>query len=197
MTIEDDNRRNFIRVEDTFPIEYKLLEGENLEEAKERCMKGRGYRELKWGTAFDVLQQRPGEVKESELFEAILRALFELDKKLEMVLSFLDPDKKDQAGRERPRDVVLSASGMKVALEERLKVGDLLELKITLPVFPPLITVMLAQVLRVQPKPAQAGVNLYEIALVFVAINDQDREEIIRYTFQKQREQLRQRKVED
>jgi len=197
MSKEDDNRRKYVRVEDTFPIEYKRLEGENIEEAKERYQQAQGYRELKWGTAFDVLQRRPGDVKERELFDAILRSLFELDKKLEMVLGFLDPEKKDQAGRERPRHVVLSASGMKVALEERLEVGDLLELKITLPVFPPLITVLLAQVLRVEPKPTREGVNLYEIALVFVAINDQDREEIIRYTFQKQREQLRQRKVEE
>ncbi len=197
MTIEDDNRRDSIRVEDTFPIEYKRLKGENLEEAKKRYQKGQGYRVLKWGTAFDVLQRRPGDVKESEFSEALLRSLFELDKKLDMVLNFLDPDKKDQSGSEQPRDVELSASGMKVALEERLEVGDLLELKITLPVFPPLITVLLAQVLRVRPKPSREGVNLYEIALVFVAVNDQDREEIIRYTFQKQREQLRQRKAED
>ena len=191
----DENRREYLRVEDAFPVEYRRFEEETLEAARGRYEQFPGYRDLKCGAVLDGLRHRLGEIEDRAFYEGIMRALYELDTKLDRVLGLLDPASKARPGRNEAMPVVFSASGMCLTLEEGFVVGDLLELTITLPVFPPLVAKVLAQVQRVRPKTTSDGGTLNEVAMEFVAINEQDREEMVRYTFQKQRKELRMRKA--
>ncbi|RME68459.1 MAG: PilZ domain-containing protein, partial [Nitrospirae bacterium] len=90
------------------------------------------------------------------------------------------------------KSVNLSAGGIRFSLEEPVEVGDILELKITLPAKQPIGLVLYGRVVRVDVVEYE-GKRFYETAVKFEGLTEDVRETIIQYTLQRQRECLRRR----
>ena len=95
---------------------------------------------------------------------------------------------------EEQTEVNLSGSGMKFKTCDNLKPGDFLDMKMVIPMSSGIVIEFIAEVVR-GVKTSDNSINEKsdekEIAVKFVAINEDDREMIIRYTFKRQRELLR------
>ena len=105
---------------------------------------------------------------------------------LGMVLERLDLD---TAGflRSEKKHVNMSANGLRFRTRDRYEVGDELEIKMLLPARPPFGILVYGSIIRAD----DVGGGEYEIALQFIDLSDDLREEIIQYSLMRQREIIR------
>ncbi|GAB4387901.1 MAG: hypothetical protein Kow0025_04100 [Thermodesulfovibrionales bacterium] len=121
--------------------------------------------------------------------EDLPAALGEIDGALEDVLSMLGVERGEFI-RTTSREVNVSAAGIRLRVPDRLNVGDSLEVRMLLPTTPAVGVVTDGTVVRVEP----AREGGYEVALGFSEMDEEVRDEIIRYALGRQREFIRQRK---
>ncbi len=120
------------------------------------------------------------------------QAIWELNRKIDLLIHmYLSEDFKNLMGS-IPRAVNISASGMRFISEEKFEDGDLLEIGLILPMVPLLYMRFVGEVIRVK------GITSYEtdryaVATRFINIENDVRDDIIRYLFRRQREILRRR----
>ncbi len=125
------------------------------------------------------------------------RAIALLDKKLDYLITLLESDTRSQDADFIRCGVNVSGSGIRFPSQQMYQKGDLLWIAILFPGSPTLRVEAVAQVARAA-KSAKLEDKLpgaiIDVSSKFVAINPQDKEEILRYTFQRQREILRARR---
>ncbi|MDR1124512.1 MAG: PilZ domain-containing protein [Deltaproteobacteria bacterium] len=119
------------------------------------------------------------------------RFLGNLDAKLDSILSLLQRDSLDEFFPNRLMVIELSAAGVLVQSPD-LQVDDFIELVMHLGDSPPKVVSAAGQVLRPRKTSFQSE-GLY--AVNFTSIRDSDREEIVRFVFQEEREKIRSRKL--
>ncbi len=121
------------------------------------------------------------------------KLLIAINSKLDIILSLLNPEKSLLSNVEEQR-VSISGSGImfNYRIDENnnnvldsLKYGDYLKMTILFPTIPQFIIKLIAQVVRVEID------SNYSIACKFAAINEYDRDEIIKYTLERQRQQIK------
>ena len=137
------------------------------------------------------------------------KLLIAINSKLDIILSLLNPEKSLLSNIEEQK-VSISGSGimfnypvnggnkdaqndfadLKPSLNSNqninsLKHGDYLKMTILFPAIPQFIIKLLAQVVRIETD------NNYSVACKFSAINEYDRDEIIKYTLERQRQQIK------
>ena len=118
----------------------------------------------------------------SNLPEAVTAFLLELDSKLDGILIQMRQDTLLQHFSEHLLITEISASG--VLARGNLQIGDHIELVMFVSDFPPSVASAKCKVLR--PK-GRAGT----FALQFIHIRESDRESIVRFVFQSERERIR------
>ncbi|HOM28596.1 MAG TPA: PilZ domain-containing protein [Deltaproteobacteria bacterium] len=119
--------------------------------------------------------------------------LWEMDRKLDLIINMVISEDFKALVRTIPREVNISASGMRFISAEPYDIGDILELHIILPMRPLLMVNLIGEVLRLKPLASTPDVNRWAVAVRFHRVDDDTREDIIRYLFRRQREVLRQR----
>ncbi|RZD18622.1 MAG: hypothetical protein EVG15_05345 [Candidatus Acididesulfobacter diazotrophicus] len=121
------------------------------------------------------------------------KLLIAINSKLDIILSLLNPEKSLLSNVEEQR-VSISGSGIMFNYRvneknnnvlDSLKYGDYLKMTILFPTIPQFIIKLIAQVVRVEID------SNYSIACKFAAINEYDRDEIIKYTLERQRQQIK------
>ncbi|MCL5673527.1 MAG: PilZ domain-containing protein [Deltaproteobacteria bacterium] len=121
------------------------------------------------------------------------KLLIAINSKLDIILSLLNPEKSLLSNVEEQR-VSISGSGIMFnyrvneknnGVLDSLKYGDYLKMTILFPTIPQFIIKLIAQVVRVEID------SNYSIACKFAAINEYDRDEIIKYTLERQRQQIK------
>ena len=118
------------------------------------------------------------------------QALWELNRKLDLLIHmYLAEDFKDLMGTS-PRDVNVSASGIRFIADDELKVGDIVEVKMILPMVPLLFIRFVGDVIRLK------AVTSYETprhaaTVQFLEVDPETKDDIIRYLFRRQRELIR------
>lgn len=80
----------------------------------------------------------------------------------------------------------ISASGMRFTARQRFEVGDFLEIKIVLHVNPHKVLYLIAAVIRVEQ--VSFKLNSYNIAVKFMDISDEIKNELLKYDFSRQAE---------
>lgn len=80
----------------------------------------------------------------------------------------------------------ISASGMSFTSKKKFEIGDLLEIKIVLHVDPHKILYLVAKVLRVEQ--LSFKLNNYKIAVKFLDMTDEIKNELLKYDFSRQAE---------
>ncbi len=133
----------------------------------------------------------------------IVKILFYLDKKIdriisnqEKILNKFDTVDKVQGVSESGECIDISGSGVHMLISEELNSGALLELTIEPPINPPIQIILLGKLSRICHS-ADRNNNKFEASVTFTAVNEDDRENLIKYIFQRQRELISSRKKSD
>ncbi|GAX60402.1 type IV pilus assembly protein [Candidatus Scalindua japonica] len=194
--------RNSVRIPDSFIIKYNVIT------QKEYDKKAPLYisrRTLNRSTA------RRNEVEKFDFdwshiedevdFDPVLvKILFYLDQKIDKVIANQDKilkkfDKVEEVQDESSAGecIDISGSGVSMLVSEELNPHALLELIIDPPINPPKQIILLGKLTRI----CQSNDNenkSFESSVTFTAINEDDREDLIKYIFQRQRELISSRK---
>ncbi len=118
------------------------------------------------------------------------QALWEINRKLDLLIHmYLAEDFKDLMGTS-PRDVNISASGIRFITDDKFELGDIVEVKMILPMVPLLFIRFVGDVIRLK------AVTSYETprsaaTIQFLQVDPETKDDIIRYLFRRQRELIR------
>ncbi len=185
--IDSDERREFVRVEDSLVVQFNVLGSD----AKTYANSGVGHAD-----GHDVLgtwnRVRKNVVGESpnEGDALTSQLLLRVDWLLGELLGSLAKVGPPQVQVPKPTAVNIGGTGVRFESLVGAVAGDQLELMIILPVFIPIRCT--AKVIRVRSKIVNDQV-VHQIASSFTSMKDDDREQIVQYTFRRQSEILRQR----
>ena len=187
-----EQKREHVRIDDFISFDFSLMDREEYEKVKgDYIAKSKSIaKRLETTTplAGDMTgEKEPGEAT-GNIPPSLLLMLTDLDRKLDMIIDLLDRDgKRLEALKEKTKKINISGLGLRFQTEQKFRTGDILELTIDLPLVPPVSIPALGEVVRVDQE--KAGV--FNTALKFAAIDEDDREKISRYIFQRQRELIR------
>ena len=133
----------------------------------------------------------------------MVKILFHLDQKIDIVLARQDEILKKITSQDHEEDIYetgecidISGTGVNILISENLSKETLLELNIEPPIHPAIQIIALGKIARVCPSRDKEKSGC-EISVVFSAINEDDREALIKYIFQRQHELISSRKRSD
>jgi len=119
----------------------------------------------------------------------VWRLLLQIQNRLELIINKMNLEEQGVAKAE-PKPISLSTTGAKFTTWERYIPGDMLELKIFLPLDPPVWVVVYGKILRNVEKPEGER----QVAVQFQEMDESVTEVINRYGLKRQRELIRRRK---
>lgn len=190
-----DERRQDARVYDKIYLKAKFLcredrKVETFQEARERIVANKliidSFVRGKFGPP--GVEEMPF-TRESLFNNPIV---WEINRKLDLLIHMYLGDDFMELMRTPQKDVNLSASGIRFITKESFQSGDLVEVSMILPMAPLLYLQLLGDVLRI--KPVTSGETARSaIAVRFLQVDNDTKEDIIRYLFKRQREVLRKR----
>lgn len=85
--------------------------------------------------------------------------------------------------------VNISGGGLGFNSREKYNQGDVLEIKMILPMMPPVALYIYGEVVKIEQQ-----INSYAIAVKFIAMDEDIRDEIVKFVFRRQREMLREKR---
>ncbi|MDY7032361.1 MAG: PilZ domain-containing protein [Thermodesulfobacteriota bacterium] len=189
--LESTQRRNFVRIEDSLPCVYTVLSRDDYEKStKDYLNRYPDKSEIQsllskiWHHEREV----GDEANETEM--VFVQLLINIDRKLSMVLDVLNQEKKIPMEGREARVIDMSGSGVKFFCKEVLALEQLLKIEMVLPTFPVSPITVFGDVTRVE-KEDNDGESGFNIIVQFTTINEDNRDSLIRYIFQRQREILR------
>jgi hypothetical protein len=190
-------KRDTARILDAFPINYTVISQKDFKE-KESFYKSRrtAYRpvDMERKTYVHPIDQYSLQ-NEEDYSPSILKMFSYLDQKLNMILYKQEEILKQLAPQHKNKDkfkkgecIDISGTGVKILTNEKLKKDSILELHIEPIIYPPIYIVPLAKIVKLSPSSGDKGKAGFEVSTEFIAINENDRDELIKYTFTRQRE---------
>jgi len=194
--MQGHERRQDVRINDKLYLSLKLLgpaaeRDSLLEGCRLRAQATRNIQESFIKGCYGY----PGEVSDKPKADDS-RALWEINRKLDLLININLSDDFRNLMQSSPRPVNVSATGLRMVSEQSLMVGDIIEIGLILPQVPLLFISTPGEVVR-SKLVRTGGRDAFAIALHFLDLSDNDREDLIRYLFKRQREQLRQRRSLD
>ncbi len=185
-TTTQDERREWLRIDDRVLMEYRLLMESSHTLPVEVGAPTADMISTVVGKPTAELLARSGD---SLVGSPVLPWIMKVDYLLEVILNALAVSRPDSVAMARPMDVNLSGGGVSFVSGRELSTGDHLALKLILPPF--ILIKATVRVIRAMP---QAGGQGYAIATEFVDLKPDDQEHLIRHILQAQAEQLRARR---
>jgi len=122
------------------------------------------------------------------------QALWEINRKLDLLIHMFLADEFRDLMKKKPKDVNISASGIRLISSESFEAGDLVELSMILPMVPLLFIKLVAEVIRVKPITSYET-HRWALAARFIKLDPDTKDDIIRFLFRRQREMLRKRNM--
>ncbi len=162
--------RSYFRVDDYFPVVSRKI-GEEAECAASKIFSGYGIEIQDEAFSDETVNPR------------LWKMLVAINSKVQMILDKLQFESEGLT-HVKNRRVNLSASGIRFGMDERVEVGDLLEIKMLLPTYPPTGILAYGKVVKVIDRED----GTHEVSLHFHNMDDDVRDEIIQYALKRQRE---------
>ncbi|MGD0821167.1 MAG: PilZ domain-containing protein [Desulfomonilia bacterium] len=122
------------------------------------------------------------------------KGLWEVNRKLDLLIHMFLADDFRSLMNTSPKDVNISASGMRFISNEAYEIGDFVEIHLILPMVPLLFVRLVGEVIR-QKALTSAQIKRYAVAVKYLQVDNDTRDDIIRYLFRRQREVLRKRQL--
>lgn len=126
----------------------------------------------------------------------LARHLLRIDEKLDRIIERIGCQCPDISGPRVVDTVNISGSGIGLVLTEAIDIGQVLEISVNLPGFPLGVFEAYGEVVRVTAKKGKDK-GLFDVALKFLYINDEDREQLIACSFAAQRKVIRETNASD
>lgn len=164
--------REYSRVDASLPFEVRIV-------SEEERMNLRSRTSME--SALSESQQIP-EVGESALAECVKM----INKKLDTILNLLTLQTRECCTLQST-PVNISAGGVRVLLETEYAIGEMLEVKMMLPTLPYVVFYLYGEVVRTEK--TEEGTHL--TCIEFTSIDEEIRDKIAKFVFEKQREVLR------
>lgn len=164
--------REYSRVDATLPFEVRLVLDEERQDLHSRTS---------MESALTESQQLP-EVGENALGECLKI----INRKLDTILNLLTLQTRECCTLQST-PVNISAGGVRVLLQVAYAVGDVLEVKMMLPTLPYVVFYLYGDVVRIETTEEDMHLTCIE----FTSIDEEVRDKIAKFVFEKQREALR------
>jgi len=116
--------------------------------------------------------------------------LLNMDSKLNMLLNILSSNRLTDEYPYQGEIIELSGAGLKFRSDLKLKAGTFLEMAIAVSSLPPKLIGVVGELIRIEQLNEK---NVY--VLKYSAIRESDREQIVQFVFQEQREALREQRL--
>jgi len=197
-----DKGRDLVRIPDSFTIYYNIItQREFGKKAALYISRRTANRSAVRRDQAETFSFDWSHIEDEVDFDPVLvKILFSLDQKIDKVISNQEKILKKFDTPEEVQDlsvagecIDISGSGVSMLVTEKLNPGSLLELKIDPPINPPIQIILLGKLKRIcQSKDKED--NGFEASVTFTAINEDDREALIKYIFQRQSELIAARK---
>lgn len=121
-----------------------------------------------------------------ELQDKLLNDWFKvLNSKLDAVINML-VYQREGFGSLPFNHVNISGGGLSFLTKEKFNNGDIIEIKMMLPMLPPVALYIYGEVVKIDTQ-----VNSYIVAIKFIGMDEEMRDEIVKFVFKRQREILR------
>lgn len=187
---ESNNVRSHLRLDVTIllqyrkitPKEYKEIEQSNFNNAE-------GDSASQSFSLMPFMQDQEKEEENGNVDPFIANALIDINLKLNFILSMLSCGGETSIFSQKPIEANLSEGGIGFTTQDEFTKGQLLELKMMLPVFPIAIIKAWGKVVRINPSPE----GCYKVGMEYINIKEEDQDKIVHYLFKRQRELLRKR----
>ncbi|MCP4253179.1 MAG: hypothetical protein GY775_07185 [Candidatus Scalindua sp.] len=197
--------RNSVRIPDSFIINYNIVTQKEYNKKASLYISRRTASRLGLKSSeVEAFSFDWSHIEDEVDFDPVLvKILFYLDQKIDKVLSNqekilnkFDTSEEVQDVSETGECIDISGSGIHMLVTEELKPGSLLELTIEPPINPPIQIILLGKLSRICQSKDREN-NDFEASITFTAINEDDRENLIKYIFQRQRELISYRNKSD
>jgi len=200
-----DESRNSVRIPDSFTINYNVVTQKEYDKKASLYISRRtANRSAAISSDADTFSFDWSHIADEVDFDPLLvKILFYLDQKIDKVISNqekilkkFDTEVDVQDVSKSGECIDISGSGVHMLVTEELNTGSLLELTIKPPINPPIQIILLGKLSRIRQSKDKED-NGFEASVTFTAINEDDRENLIKYIFQRQRELISSRKKSD
>ncbi|BCB96093.1 pilus assembly protein PilZ [Dissulfurispira thermophila] len=111
-----------------------------------------------------------------------------LNAKLDSIISMLT-FQREGFGSLPFEQINISGGGLSFSSKDRYKIGDVLEIKMLIPMMPPVALYIYGEVVKVEPQ-----ANSCVTGVKFIAMDEDIRDEIVKFVFRRQREMLREKR---
>ncbi|MDH4186510.1 MAG: PilZ domain-containing protein [Nitrospira sp.] len=182
-TVPNDDRREWLRIDDRVLLEYRLLTDSEDETAPGSLpVTHQAIVEAIHKPTLDYFAQQGEQLAHSPLLPWMMK----VDWLLEVIIKTLAQMHPGGVPIAQVADVNLSGGGISFVSQRQFAVGDKLSLKVVLPPFMPIQATAL--VIRSMPATERAG---YDIATEFITLSPNDQEVLIRHILFTQAERIR------
>ena len=197
-----DERRNSVRILDSFNINYNIVtQKEYNKKASIFISRRTASRSATRSSDTEAFSFDWSHIEDEVDFDPVLvKILFYLDQKIDKIISNqdrilknFDTEEEEQELSEAGECIDISGSGAHMLVTEELNPGTLLELTIEPPFNTSIQIILLGEISRISKSKDKEN-NGFEASITFTAINEDDRENLIKYIFQRQRELISSRK---
>ena len=197
-----DERRNSVRILDSFNINYNIVtQKEYNKKASIFISRRTASRSATRSSDTEAFSFDWSHIEDEVDFDPVLvKILFYLDQKIDKIISNqdrilknFDTDEEVQELSEAGECIDISGSGAHMLVTEELNPGTLLELTIEPPFNTSIQIILLGEISRISKSNDKEN-NGFEASITFTAVNEDDRENLIKYIFQRQRELISSRK---
>lgn len=194
--------REYVRIDTSFPLKFTVIAAEEYKLKRDIYLKNRTVNRVE--TEAQPIQVSPADTIDRDILKDMdpdlariwifqTRMLVSIEKKLDGIAELIkgsEACKENGSCDGKCRDI--SGSGIALYSSRQLNTDDIVEIKMSLPKLPPIPINIIGAVVKCE---ASYGVEIkegkYLIGVKFAAINEEDREEIIRFVLERQREQIK------
>ena len=195
---EEREGREFLRVNASIQFVYEEISMEEFLETKDAYITKPSLTTSVYGIyglAVPKIFQTASETdSDAPINPKIEKLLVAINSKLDVIISLINPEASIFADI-KEKQVSISGSGiMWTDGDKGLKQGSIIKITMLFPTVPQFTVKALAQVVKISNTGADAGQNNsspVSIACKFTAINEYDRDEIIKFTLEQQRRQIK------
>lgn len=169
------NKREYSRVQAHIPLEIRLVSREEIKDLQSRTDKGS-----------ISLMDPPNDVEDPQLAEWLRF----LNVKMDTILRHLD-NEHENINNMILKSIMIGGGGFSFVSTEKFSLGDTLEVKMLLPSSTPLLLYLYCEVVQ-----SEERCDGFFTALRFILMEDNIRDNILRFVFEKEREILRAKRKE-
>ena len=173
------NHRKHVRVDDVLKVDYRKI-------SQKEYSKCKGKPEIISKNIFGKPFEAP-EIEDVSL-ELLYKLIYQANLKIDRILNILESKDAEKYASVGNECVNISGSGMKFIANRSFSIGDIIALRLFLPLVSKTWINIFGEVVSVTESEPE---NKYSVAVKFKELSESDREIIIGYVFKRQRELLR------